>query len=222
MSTRVIAYVDGFNVYYGMKRKGWRDRLWLDYWALMESIALEHHSLSAVHYFTALSNQHDSQRRQRTYLNALETRGVTIHEGRMTTRAKKCPECDHKVKRPQEKESDVRFALQLAMDAVEGRMDEAWVVTRDTDLAPAVALVVERFGLKVVVVKPPLGSGDRSERRSALTDELVRASTNNAFHLDDRLFARCQLPLEVQGKRAVYRRPEEWSPGYEPGGRLVP
>ncbi len=31
VNQRVIAYVDGYNVYYGFLRKGWRKYLWLDY-----------------------------------------------------------------------------------------------------------------------------------------------------------------------------------------------
>ncbi len=48
---RVVAYIDGFNVYYGLKAKGWVDAKWLDYRALMESFLLPGQHLEAVRYY---------------------------------------------------------------------------------------------------------------------------------------------------------------------------
>lgn len=35
---RVISYIDGFNLYFGLKQKGWRKYYWLDLAALSRSL----------------------------------------------------------------------------------------------------------------------------------------------------------------------------------------
>ena len=50
---RVIVYVDGFNLYYGLKSKGWRRYYWIDMRRLAENLLLPGQVLAAVRYFTA-------------------------------------------------------------------------------------------------------------------------------------------------------------------------
>ena len=206
---RVIVYVDGFNVYYGFKRKGWRKFLWLDYRSVFESILKPDQLLVDVKYFTALSLDGESRGRQETYLNALRIRGgLTILLGKIVKRPHKCPECGHRSKRDQEKESDVNLTVQALLDAFDGRMDEVWIVSRYSDLVPLVRALREKFGLKVLIVKPPNGSGDTTGG-----DELVRASGEGAFWVQSRVWKRSQLPDELQERPGArrQRRPEKWS-----------
>src|SRR3546814_206690 len=116
---KVVAYIDGFNVYYGLKAKGWVDAKWLDYRALMESFLLPDQHLEAVRYFTAhIPGPEDALRRQVNYLKALEARGgVDIVLGRMERRPFRCTACGHNWKKSQEKESDVNLAVALLSDA---------------------------------------------------------------------------------------------------------
>lgn len=198
---KVVAYIDGFNVYYGLNDKGWVDAKWLDYRALMESFLLPDQDLEAVRYFTAhIPGPEDALRRQMNYLKALEARGgVDIVLGRMERRPFRCKECGHNWKKPQEKESDVNLAVALLSDAYEGRVDEAWIICADSDLIPAVRHVTERHDIKVVALPPP---GRRS-------DALMSAATG-AFHLSRRDWRRCQLPETVSGPFGDYTRPPEW------------
>lgn len=204
-----MVYADGFNVYYGFQRKGWRRFLWLDYRAVFETILQPGQDLIDVHYFTALSLDGQSQKRQRTYLNALEIQGgLIIHMGKIVKRPHKCGHCGKLTKKNQEKESDVGITVQAMVDAMNDRMDEAWIVSRDSDLVPLVRALREEFGLKVLIIKPPNGSGDTTGG-----DELVQASGGHAFWVQQRVWKRCQLPDELQarpgGRRQ--RRPPEWS-----------
>ncbi len=50
---RLVAYIDGFNLYHGMKERRWRRFYWLDVWALTEKLLPPGHILSAVRYYTA-------------------------------------------------------------------------------------------------------------------------------------------------------------------------
>jgi len=50
---RVKAYVDGFNLYHGLKHKHGRKYLWLDLEALVKYLMKPTQSLVGVEYFTA-------------------------------------------------------------------------------------------------------------------------------------------------------------------------
>jgi hypothetical protein len=49
---RVAAYIDGFNLYFGIREEG-RRYLWLDLECLVQSLLKPHQQLVAVRYFTA-------------------------------------------------------------------------------------------------------------------------------------------------------------------------
>ena len=64
---RVVAYIDGFNLYFGMKSKGWRRYLWLDLQQLCQRLLKPGQSLQATKYFTSRvsptpSNPHKGKR----------------------------------------------------------------------------------------------------------------------------------------------------------------
>jgi hypothetical protein len=50
---RVCVYVDGFNLYFGLKSKGWRKHYWLNLEALSTSLLKPGQRLETVHYFTS-------------------------------------------------------------------------------------------------------------------------------------------------------------------------
>ena len=45
---RVMVYVDGFNLYYGLRTKGWRRFYWLDMQALSENLLRRGQRLAGV------------------------------------------------------------------------------------------------------------------------------------------------------------------------------
>ncbi len=53
MAQRVIAYIDGFNLYFGLKAMGWRRYYWLDLFKLSRNLLKTNQELVAVKYFTA-------------------------------------------------------------------------------------------------------------------------------------------------------------------------
>ncbi len=69
---RVKAYVDGFNLYHGLKARHGRKYLWLDLQALAVRLLKPSQHLVEVEYFTArVRNQPESEQRQAAYLDAL-------------------------------------------------------------------------------------------------------------------------------------------------------
>ena len=50
---RVITYIDGFNLYFGLKEKGWRKYYWLDVQLLSHTLLRNYQDLVRTKYFTA-------------------------------------------------------------------------------------------------------------------------------------------------------------------------
>ena len=74
--TRVFVYVDGFNLYFSLKRKGWRRHYWLDLAKLSGALLKPGQRLETVHYFTSrirtTGKNQQAMQRQTCYLEALE------------------------------------------------------------------------------------------------------------------------------------------------------
>ena len=95
---RVSFYIDGFNLYYGLRSKGWRRYYWLDLCQLARNLLLPDQRLAAVRYFTSpVLPQPDNpgqRERQRTYLEALATLPhLSIHYGYFLAKDYTCPVC---------------------------------------------------------------------------------------------------------------------------------
>lgn len=90
--SNVIAYVDGFNLYHGLKDSRGRKDLWLDLHSVLGSYLQVGQQLVAVHYFTALVNGSAARLRQQTYLNALHAHPGTVvtHVGRFQSKTITC------------------------------------------------------------------------------------------------------------------------------------
>lgn len=199
---RVIAYIDGFNVYHGLKEKKWERFLWLDYRALLERLVRPDQVLVEVKYFTArMTKPPDRQGRQAVYLDALDAHGgVDVIEGTYREKGKKCPKCMKWHKTFEEKKTDVNIAAHLVADAYEDRFDTAWLVCADADLCGALEVVATRLQKRVVVVCPP----------GRLSEELVSAAAGS-LHLRKSLFVQSQLPDPVIGIGGIeLSRPASW------------
>lgn len=139
MAFRTIAYVDGFNLYYGMREKGWRHCYWLDVAALAQGLLRPDQTLGAVKYFTALvsSTPRDptKNRRQITYIEALQTRpAVEVFYGHYLSKQVTCRNCGAAWETHEEKMTDVNIAIEMLNDAYQDRFDTALLISADSDL----------------------------------------------------------------------------------------
>ena len=74
MNGRVVAYIDGFNLYFGLKSAKWRRFYWLNVQLLVQNLLKAGEDLVFTKYFTSrVSYPPDKERRQSTFLEALET-----------------------------------------------------------------------------------------------------------------------------------------------------
>lgn len=205
--SRSIAYVDGFNLYFGLRALGLKRLYWLDLVALASNLAAPGQSLEHVHYFTARirhnGNNHADVDRQSTYLDALTASPkLTLHEGHFLVKSAKCRACSSTWTTYEEKKSDVNLAVQLVMDALDDRFDTAFVVSGDSDLSTPIQQVLSRCPAKrIIVAFPP-------RRHSAELKKIASGS----FTIGEDKLRRSQLPEVVHTASGIpLHRPGSWA-----------
>jgi len=202
---RVAAYVDGFNLYFGLKEAGFKRFYWLDVVALARTLLKPEQRLVATHYFTARIRDNGrnaaDQKRQNTYLEALALQGAQCQFGHFLEKTRECRRCHSTWVDYEEKMTDVNIAIQLLGDAFDDKFDIALVVSGDSDLTTPVRRVREHFPRKrVIVAFPP-------RRQSS---ELKRCSTGYLSIGDDKLRA-SQLPDRLAKPDGyILSRPMTW------------
>jgi uncharacterized LabA/DUF88 family protein len=202
---RVVAYIDGFNLYFGLKADRGRKYLWLDLQALVESLLLPDQELREIRYFTArVRDDPDGGRRQSVYLDALAShcQKVSRVEGRFQQKNRSCASCGARWIGYEEKETDVNISAALIEDAVRDAYDTALLISGDTDLRPAVASVKRLRPRKLIFVGFP--PQRYSARLAQVVDAYVRIGHDKVRN--------AQLPPEIVTKGGItLRRPEYWS-----------
>jgi uncharacterized LabA/DUF88 family protein len=203
---RVLAYVDGFNLYFGLRDKGWRKYYWLNLHALATSLLKPWQTLAGVHYFTTRirANGHNRQdmQRQTTYLEALATLpDVQQHFGHYLEKPKQCHKCGSQWMDYEEKMTDVNIAVQLLADAFDDNFDTALIISADSDLTTPVQTVRNKFPEKRIIVAQPPG------RNSV---QLSRAASA-AFTISETKVRQSQLAPQVQRADGfILQRPTHW------------
>lgn len=200
---RVISYIDGFNLYFGLREKGWHRFYWLNVQLLVQNLLKFNQELVMTKYFTArVTGSPDKEKRQSTFLEALETLpNLEIFYGKYQLNPRECPHCGFKDRVPNEKMTDVNIAVEIFSDAAKNKFDTALLLSADSDLAPLVTAIKNTFTQKrVVVAFPP-------KRSSIELSSLAHAY----LHIGRAKFAHSLFPDRV--KRAdgfILKRPPRW------------
>jgi uncharacterized LabA/DUF88 family protein len=154
--------VDGFNLYYrALKGSAYK---WLDLHKLFSRVLRKQNRIVAIRYFTAMVTGRIDRyqpRRQRVYLNALETiPDLSVHLGSFLTKSTTRPLSGTNppkfvdVDSFEEKGSDVNLASYLLHDGWQDRYDVGVVVSSDTDLITPIELVIRDLKKPVGIVSP--------------------------------------------------------------------
>ncbi|HLC15886.1 MAG TPA: NYN domain-containing protein [Thermodesulfovibrionia bacterium] len=151
---RVIVYIDGFNLYCGLKTKGWKRYYWLNLQKLAGNLLKPHQKLLCTKYFTShISIPPDKQKRQSIFIEALETlENFYIYFGIYQDNAIKCNRCGNIIQKPNEKMTDVNIATEMLSDAFQDNFDEAILVSADSDLSAPIKKVKQLFPVKKIIV----------------------------------------------------------------------
>lgn len=200
----LIVYVDGFNLYYGLRELARRRLLWLDLVKLSRSLR-PRSQLLQVKYFTApVLDDPPAASRQAAYQQALLAQNpgmITITQGRYQRKTVECKSCGSTWQSYEEKETDVNIATTLVADAGMRRAKAALIASADSDLVPAIETAREVApGLFMAAVFPP-------RRYSAELEALMPRS----FHLSHARIRQAQMPDVVKDDDGhEYRRPAKW------------
>ncbi len=205
-SLRVAVYIDGFNLYYGLKSKDWRRYYWLDVQKLARTLLRPNQTLAFVRYFTARVSGRpgdpDKPNRQDTYLKALDTLSdVSLHYGYFMPKRERCRNCGETWQTYEEKRTDVNIAAELFGDAQDDAFDMAMLISADSDLASIVHSTRRRYRRKQFLAAFPPG------RHSSE----LRKATRKAFVIGEEVLRSSQLPERIilPGGHAL-ERPLRW------------
>lgn len=200
---RVIAYVDGFNLYHGLRAKHWKRFYWLNIPALARQLLKPDQQLVFTKYFTSVvKDPADKRQRQAVFLEALKTLpDLRIFYGQFLEDPVTCRKCGHTYTTHHEKMTDVNIAVEMLADAYQDRFDLALLLSADSDLVGPVKTVQRLFPVKrVVVVFPP--------ERSSFALQKAAAAT---LHIGHNELSKSQFPDTVVKSATVsLHRPTEW------------
>ena len=157
---RVSFLVDGLNLYFSlveMQGLTKKPSKWLDLREMCEGFlaAIAERlgtrvELAQIHYFAAYvtaGTAHDRVvlERQRTYVAAIESTGVSVTMSPFKKRDLRCHHCKTVFKREEEKETDVAMAVKLLEILLTGEASIAVMITGDTDFRPAISTARRLF-----------------------------------------------------------------------------
>ncbi|PIU65065.1 MAG: NYN domain-containing protein [Armatimonadetes bacterium CG07_land_8_20_14_0_80_59_28] len=201
---RVVVYIDGFNLYYGIRETLGSKYLWLDLASLSPRLLRPDQRLVTIKYFTArMRKPPEKRKRQSDYLEAVgSTIQVEILYGRYQRSLVECRICRRPYVTYTEKMTDVRMAVELLGDVCTNLMNTALIVTGDADLVPAIEKVKSLFPDKRVEVAFPPGR-EHNALKSVASAYIVIG--------EDRLLS-SQFPEQVpKADGFVLTRPTAWT-----------
>lgn len=211
---KVAAYIDGFNLYYGMKTKFARRYLWLDVVALIRRLRPDDEVVAVRYYTTVVRSEPEAAVRQKQYLEALQAHCgplLDLHLGwfkpKKLAPCKQCAEdwlcgCPRKVRSYEEKETDVALASAMVADAALGLAGVTLLVSADSDFAPAIRAVKQVRPEQQAILALPPGNPKPHKRFMDL----------GYFSINETALRRSQLPEVVREPRSRVerRRPLKW------------
>jgi len=200
---RVVAYIDGYNLYYGLRSKGWKRFYWLNIQALASQFLKPNQKLVMTKYFTTVVKQPEDKRlRQQVFLDTLQTiPNFQIYYGQFLSETIVCRRCGHTYTTYHEKMTDVNISVEMMADAAKDTFDTALLFSADSDLAGVVKTVQNLFHPKRVIVIFPPGR----------TSFALKRVSSNTLHIGHVELAKSLFPEQVTGiGNVILHRPKEW------------
>jgi uncharacterized LabA/DUF88 family protein len=199
---RVITYIDGYNLYYGLRNKGWKRFYWLNLQKLAQQFLKSGQTLVETKYFTTIVKYPDDKRlRQQEFLEALQTLpNFSIFYGHFLADPVTCRQCGHTYTTHHEKMTDVNISVELMKDAFQDRFDLALLISADSDLVSPIRTVQQLFVKKKVISIFPPG-------RSSAALKKVAA---DVLHIGHAELSKSLFPDQVVKGREILKRPAKW------------
>jgi len=200
---RVITYIDGYNLYHGLRAQGQKRFYWLNLQTLAQQFLRPNQVLAETKYFTTVvKTPEPKRRRQATFLEALETlTDFRIFYGQFLQDQITCRNCGHSYITHHEKMTDVNISVELMTDAFQDRFDLALLISADSDLVGPIQAVRRLFPKKRVIVAFPPHRSSHNLSRAA----------NAVLHTGRNELAKSLLPDQVTKSNGItLQRPPQW------------
>jgi hypothetical protein len=210
----VAAYIDGFNLYYGLKGKYRRRYLWLDVVELVRRVRPAD-QVVVVRYFTAVvKGEPAAAANQIDYIEALQAHCgplLDVQRGwfkdRRIAPCKVCGQdfecgCPRRFRSYEEKETDVALGAAMVEDAAAGLGEITLLISADSDFAPAIRAVKRLTPQRPVLLGMPPGNLKPHKRFINV----------GHFNINETALRKSQLPFNVPDPAAgrVRSRPAKW------------
>ncbi|TCM46039.1 NYN domain-containing protein [Kribbella sp. VKM Ac-2568] len=210
----VAAYIDGFNLYYGMKSKYERKYLWLDLIKLVRHLRPEDDVVRVRYFTTIVRGEPAASANQINYVDALRAYSGDLldvqigwFKKRTLSPCKLCGAhwhctCPRRPRTFEEKETDVALAVAMVEDAAAGLADLTLLISADSDFAPAVAAIKRIRPEHPVILAMPSGSLQPHKRFSDV----------GFFSINETALRQSQLPERIYDplNSKVRERPDKW------------
>ncbi len=177
-------------------------------WRLMETFTNPaNHKLVDVYYFTAIAEWLiNPAKRHKKFIRAQEACGVKVILGSFKEKSSGCKTCGTTWISHEEKQTDVNIAVTMIREAYNDNFDEAFIVSQDSDFAPALQVI---NGLskkrKIKLISPP---GFRHSKE--LGQYAHKTGSIKIPHLEN-----CRMPFKIEDTKTKYlitTRPEKYKP----------
>lgn len=205
---RVIAFVDGYNLYHSLRREGLTNYKWLDLKSLVSKfINNRTQKLVGVYYFSAyFTYKQDDYHKHRKYVNALQSTGVKAVMGKFKHKFSNCGQCGSRIQSYEEKRTDVNIGAYLLREAFKDRLDVAMILSGDTDFMGALEIFSEEFPEKQLKMVFPPKAGKSKSHFKKFAHQSATISTDD--------IKRSLLPRSVTLPNGYV---QEAIPGWTPG-----
>lgn len=199
---RVISYIDGYNLYFGLRQQGWKRFYWLNLQQLSEQFLRTDQLLVETKYFTTIVKRPaDKRLRQQVFLEALQTLpNFSLYYGHFLSDEIVCRRCGYTYTTHHEKMTDVNISVELMRDAFQDRFDLAFLLSADSDLVSPIRTVQQLFPAKRVISIFPPG-------RSSLALQRVARGVLRVGRAE---LLKSLFPDQVLKGSIILNRPSEW------------
>ena len=204
--TRVIAFIDGFNLYHSLRHLDGGQYKWLNLTSLAEAFIIpQKEELVKIYYFTAYAYWlPHAQKRHKVFVEANKcvNGSLEVVLGKFKEKDRICKKCGKSYTSHEEKATDVNISLYIFIEAYKDNYDKALIITADTDIIPAIELTTLHFPEKELHVILPFS------RHGKIFDEYAHdVKRIRRHHLK-----RNQLPEKIEDESGkIYSRPPEWN-----------
>lgn len=200
-------YVDGFNLYYGIRNI--QNAKWLNIDKLCH-LVFPQDQIQSIKYFSAnvkaRPSDPDKPIRQQVYFRALRTiphlqiclGSFLTHPSKVLVRGSDPPSwvwVDH----TEEKGSDVNIATQLLCDAFRKKFELAIVITNDSDLYEPIRVATKELHLPVAILNPHERNSVELSKVASFMKEIRKGPLTES-----------QFPLTLTDTRGTFTKPPSW------------